>query len=218
MSNASDRVTRILAATYDVPEGCFPRSVQQVEAGDPLPSPLDQLTHWVSELSVRDGHAQHVRLPASTFLERGLALRAISPFRSVSLTGAAGHETAILHHPATAELTGLALDSRPAKISHEALVDALITAPSLPALRHLAFDYYWVDRRTLEAMVVAPIAASLRCVHADLGGVIDSNLDDDGDSRFDIHWVNDDGKAVIALADRYPFLAPAVEHIRKMAG
>lgn len=203
---AADRVAAIRA--QPVAGDCWPLRGLPFEDADPLPALAAIKYRSVSDVRIRNEQVDHVTIGAEGFLAHGAELLAKAPIRSVTLLDAGSHVTAILSSPLIGTLVGLAMvvgDDR------TRLLDALITAPARPCLRHLRFEGVWLRLADLEVLVSTRIAESLSCFHAALTNVMDSV----GEDYISFSRINDDGRAALTLADEHRYLEPTVEDLRK---
>jgi hypothetical protein len=141
---AIQRIVDQAARDLHTVETCWPLRGLPFDSSREYPPPMDRL-RWtpVRELLVRRGGVEHVVLAADELLARGAELLERAPIRSVTLLAADDHLVELLASPVVRQLAGLALvcADREAPI-----MDALITAPPLPALRHLQLEGVSLNR------------------------------------------------------------------------
>jgi uncharacterized protein (TIGR02996 family) len=120
---------------------------------------------WLAELpgvyhaEFRRGFAEHLALPASTFLSIGAALRRRTPVRSVALLGAANRLEQLLTAPLLDGLTGLHLtDSR---VGDEGVI-RLADAACLRDLKNLRLGNTGVQDAGATALACSPHLSGLR--------------------------------------------------------
>jgi hypothetical protein len=203
---SQDRVAKIVASA--TAGDCWPLRGFPFESSDPLPPPIAALRY--TSIHEIGGAGEHVVLDADELLASGRDLLARAPIRSMTLLDAQEHLVEILRSPEAHALTGLAL-----AVTYDTpttdVIDALLTTSEHPTLRHLRIDGVSFVRKEIEALVEAPIARNLGCLHASLRGVIEET-----DDYASVAWLNDHGRALLALAAQRPFLAPTVELLREI--
>lgn len=201
------RVRTLRARPLESDATCWPYAGHAIEDSDPDPALAAVRGLDITSALLRRGKVDHLVLPARTFTGFGSKL-AGTAVRSVSLGDATEHLTLALADPALDRLAGLGFHAT----DPEVVIDALLTAPARPQLRHLRIEGCRMTRKQLEAFAVSALASSLACFHVELEGV--TTIDDRDYITF--YSCNEDGCAVLALARRHPFLAPIAAALRTL--